>query len=105
MCGVRLVFHRAGGGVSARGTWSVSRRWSSVARPEGRKSRPESRGAPKYSILIRSSAAKRAGNRVHGRSLSSSAILLWEVEMGRSILLLILGVPLPIIILLALFWH
>jgi hypothetical protein len=28
-----------------------------------------------------------------------------EVPMGRSILLLFLGVPIPIIILLALFWH
>jgi hypothetical protein len=28
-----------------------------------------------------------------------------EAEMGRSILLLLLGVPLPIVILLALFWH
>jgi len=27
------------------------------------------------------------------------------MEMGRSILLLLLGVPLPIVILLALFWH
>jgi hypothetical protein len=31
--------------------------------------------------------------------------LHWEVEMGRSILLLLLGVPLPIILLLALVWH
>jgi hypothetical protein len=29
----------------------------------------------------------------------------WEAEMGRSLLLLLLGVPIPIIILLALFWH
>lgn len=28
-----------------------------------------------------------------------------EAVMGRGILLLLLGVPLPIIILLALFWH
>jgi len=28
-----------------------------------------------------------------------------EIPMGRSILLLFLGVPIPIIILLALFWH
>jgi hypothetical protein len=28
-----------------------------------------------------------------------------EATMGRSILLLFLGVPIPIIILLALFWH
>jgi len=28
-----------------------------------------------------------------------------EVEMGRGILLLLLGVPLPIVLLLALFWH
>lgn len=30
---------------------------------------------------------------------------LWEKIMGRGILLLLLGVPLPIVILLALFWH
>jgi len=30
---------------------------------------------------------------------------LWEVEMGRGILLWLLGVPIPVIILLALVWH
>jgi hypothetical protein len=29
----------------------------------------------------------------------------WEAKMGRGILLLLLGVPLPVVILLALFWH
>jgi hypothetical protein len=35
----------------------------------------------------------------------SITIQLWEVTMGRGILLLLLGVPLPIILLLALVWH
>jgi hypothetical protein len=39
------------------------------------------------------------------RSRSISKQSLREVEMGRGILLLLLGVPLPIVILLALFWH
>tara|TARA_R110002020_G_scaffold20374_63_gene69759 strand:- start:409 stop:561 length:153 start_codon:yes stop_codon:yes gene_type:complete len=30
---------------------------------------------------------------------------IWRHKMGRSILLWFLGVPIPIIILLALFWH
>jgi hypothetical protein len=29
----------------------------------------------------------------------------WEADMGRAFLLLLLGVPIPIIILLALVWH
>jgi hypothetical protein len=29
----------------------------------------------------------------------------WEVHMGRGILLWLLGVPIPVIILLALLWH
>jgi len=29
----------------------------------------------------------------------------WEVQMGRGILLWLLGVPIPVIILLALIWH
>jgi hypothetical protein len=32
-------------------------------------------------------------------------MFLWEEPMGRGILLWLLGVPLPIIILLALFWR
>jgi hypothetical protein len=32
-------------------------------------------------------------------------MIFWEVYMGRGILLWLLGVPLPIIILLALLWH
>jgi hypothetical protein len=35
----------------------------------------------------------------------ASNTLAREAEMGRSILLLLLGIPLPIVILLALFWH
>jgi hypothetical protein len=31
--------------------------------------------------------------------------LLWRIDMGRGILLWLLGVPIPIIILLALIWH
>jgi len=39
------------------------------------------------------------------RSRSVSKQSQWEVDMGRAILLMFLGVPLPIILLLALFWH
>jgi len=31
--------------------------------------------------------------------------IITEVSMGRGILLWLLGVPIPVIILLALFWH
>jgi hypothetical protein len=45
-------------------------------------------------------------NRERTRSLQSlAASLSWEVQMGRGILLWLLGVPIPIIILLALLWH
>jgi hypothetical protein len=43
-------------------------------------------------------------NGVQGTSLTA-ATSLWEADMGRSLLLLFLGVPIPIIILLALVWH
>jgi hypothetical protein len=33
------------------------------------------------------------------------AAVQWEEDMGRGILLWLLGVPIPIIILLALIWH
>jgi hypothetical protein len=45
------------------------------------------------------------------RNLTTEMTFLWKaklqgaVTMGRSILLLLLGVPLPIILLLALVWH
>jgi hypothetical protein len=48
---------------------------------------------------------------MHSRNVSLAAAFspaikgFWEENMGRSILLLLLGVPLPIVILLALFWH
>jgi hypothetical protein len=35
----------------------------------------------------------------------SALKLLQEAEMGRGILLWLLGVPIPVIILLALIWH
>jgi hypothetical protein len=34
-----------------------------------------------------------------------SALMQWEEDMGRGILLWLLGVPIPVIILLALLWH
>jgi hypothetical protein len=34
-----------------------------------------------------------------------SCCCCWEIAMGRGILLWLLGVPIPIIILLALIWH
>lgn len=42
-----------------------------------------------------------------GRSESCSIRIVFQgdIVMGRSILLWLLGVPIPIIILLALFWH
>ena len=39
------------------------------------------------------------------RAEQRSLFLIMEDEMGRGILLWLLGVPIPIIILLALFWH
>jgi hypothetical protein len=35
----------------------------------------------------------------------AKSTLTREAVMGRGILLLLLGIPLPIVILLALFWH
>jgi hypothetical protein len=35
----------------------------------------------------------------------ASALMQWEENMGRGILLWLLGVPIPVIILLALLWH
>jgi hypothetical protein len=43
-----------------------------------------------------------AGNFIHPRAFPASTM---EAIMGRGILLWLLGVPIPIIILLALFWH
>jgi hypothetical protein len=36
---------------------------------------------------------------------TAAPIFLWRTDMGRGILLWLLGVPIPIIILLALIWH
>jgi hypothetical protein len=37
--------------------------------------------------------------------VSGLRLYAWEVKMGRGILLWMLGVPIPVIILLALLWH
>jgi len=47
----------------------------------------------------------RLGNRLFAAALRQAYFQLWEAKMGRSILLWLLGVPIPIIILLAIFWH
>jgi hypothetical protein len=39
------------------------------------------------------------------RAVQTAAPILWRTDMGRGILLWLLGVPIPIIILLALIWH
>jgi hypothetical protein len=38
-------------------------------------------------------------------AVQTAAPILWRTDMGRGILLWLLGVPIPIIILLALIWH
>lgn len=48
------------------------------------------------------------GPRLSELELKFSVLLLYSMEgskMGRSILLWLIGVPIPIIILIALFWH
>lgn len=45
------------------------------------------------------------GNQIHRRQLSFRAVGRKESSMGRGILLWLLGVPIPIIILILLFWH
>ena len=42
---------------------------------------------------------------VKAKSPGASALMQWEENMGREILLWLLGVPIPVIILLALLWH
>jgi hypothetical protein len=43
--------------------------------------------------------------RVHKTVTDAGCIISWEVQMGRGILLWLLGVPIPVIILLALLWR
>jgi hypothetical protein len=49
--------------------------------------------------------AARIARELKGRGFVSNAAISWEVKMGRGILLWLLGVPIPVIILLALLWR
>jgi len=65
-------------------------------RDVAQRARPQKAGAPEPNV------AKLSRNSPLPFLLSSKKE---DLTMGRSILLLLLGVPIPIIILLALFWH
>jgi hypothetical protein len=79
--------------LALRGGKTPPNEWSSVDRDEGV---PKSaRRAIQNSMELR----------VHQIVTDAGCIISREVQMGRGILLWLLGVPIPVIILLALLWR
>jgi hypothetical protein len=63
------------------------------------------RNRSEIAAFLRSRRASEARRKMRAASAAARHSIEGELPMGRSILLWLLGVPIPIIILIALFWH